>query len=306
MGTGALGGYYGALLARAGDDVTFVARGPRLAQMQREGLHIESSLSGEFRSGGTFTESPAAAGPVDLVLFCVKSFDTPTAAEEIRPCVGPETVVLTLQNGIENEEILSEAFGQSHILAGAARIEATVDDAGTIHQLGPSHRIDFGEWGGGPSARSDELLHAFEAAEIDAHLAPDMRREIWRKFIFLCPVAGLTAATNRTIGEVVTGVETRPVLERAIDEIFRLARAEGIGLPENAVAATMDFLDSVPHQMKTSLQRDLERGKRVEIDALSGAVVRRGRLHNVDTPVHMTLLATIASRSEAAGPTRSV
>jgi 2-dehydropantoate 2-reductase len=297
MGTGALGGYYGGLLARAGHDLTFVARGPRLDRMRREGLRVESSASGDFSAGGAFTDTPQTAGIADLILFCVKSFDTEAAAAEMRPCVGPETAVLTLQNGIENEEILGGMLGQSHILAGAARIEATVDDAGTIRQIGPNHRIDFGEWPGGASARSQLLLEALRGAGIDAYLSADMRLELWRKFIFLCPVAGLTAATGRSVGEVATGPETRPVLERAIDEIYRLARAEAVSLPDEAVASTLAFIDSAPFAMKSSLQRDLERGKRVEIDALSGAVVRRGRLRGVDTPVHLTLLATIKSRS---------
>jgi 2-dehydropantoate 2-reductase len=297
VGTGALGGYYGGLLARAGHDVTFLARGERLEKLRREGMRVESALSGNFQVSGRFTDNPEEASTPDLVLFTVKSYDTRQAAEAVRPHIGPQTMVLCLLNGVENEEILGEAVGHERVLAGAARIEATVDDDGTVKQLGPNHRVDFGEWGRPNGDRTQSLLEELKTAGIDAYLDPDARLALWRKFIFLCPTAALTAATSRSIGEVATMPETKAVLERAVDEIYRVAKAEGVPLPDNAVETTMDFISKMPFGMRSSLQRDLERGRRVEIDALSGAVVRLGEKHQIDTPIHLTLLACVKARA---------
>ncbi len=299
-GTGALGGYYGGLLARAGHQVTFLVRSARIEHLRRDGLHVESAASGNFSVPGVFSDDPRSVGAVDLVLFCVKSFDTAEMAAAIRPCVGSQTAVLSIQNGVENEDTLGEILGPEHILGGAARIEATLTEDGAVKQLSPFHRVDFGEWSGAPDERCHTLLQGLREAGIDAHLAEDARVEVWRKFIFLASIAGLTAATGCTIGQVVALRETRAILERALTEIHQLARAEGVGLPDDIVATTMETVGNIPYHMKSSLQRDLERGRRLEVDALSGAVVRRGRARSVDTPVHETLWACVKARSAAA------
>lgn len=296
MGAGALGGYYGGLLSRAGHEVSFVLRGRRLEAARRDGLRVVSVASGDFTVPGRFVASPAEAGVSDLVLFCVKSFDTRPAAEALRPCLGPETAVLTLQNGIDNEDVLVEVLGERCVLGGAARIEATLADDGTVRQLSRFHRVDFGKWPTGSSELARRLWEDFRAAGIDAHLTEDARLEVWRKFTFLCCSSGITAATGCSMGQMVALPETRDLLKRALEEVQALARAEGVGLPEDIVDRSLEGVAALPYAMRSSLQRDLERGRPLEIDHLSGAVVRHGRLHGVDTPVHQTLWACVKAR----------
>lgn len=305
MGSGALGGYYGGLLARAGHDVTFIVRPSRLQELRRDGLRVESAISGDFTIPGTFAASCEGRREVDLVLFCVKSFDTEAAAEVIAPCIGGRTAILLLQNGVDNEELLAQRFGVERILGGTAQIEATLDERGTVHQLSTFARVNIGEWSGEPTPRTRALLDTLVEAGIDAHLVDDIRLALWQKFLFLCTVAGLTAATGCTIGQIVAMPETREVLQRALHEIDTVARAEGVAMPADAVENALVLIQGIPYDMKTSLQRDLENGRRLEVDALSGSVVRRGRHLGIDTPVHQTLLGCIVARAAASEPAPS-
>lgn len=299
MGAGALGSYYGGLLARAGHDVTFAARGAWLERMRREGMYIESTVSGNFAVDGRFTGDPADAGVVDLVLFGVKSFDTQNAAKAMQPCVGATTAVLSIQNGIDNEEILADLLGAEHVLGGAAQVEGTIGDDGVVRQLSPFSVLIFAEWAGANGVRVEGLAKTLKAADIQVRTPDDVRLLKWQKFVSLCSMAGLTAATGRTMGEVAHMPETRTVLARAISEAYQLGRAEGVRLPENTVESALASASSLPRTMKSSMQRDLERGKQVEIEALSGAVVRRAKPHGLDAPAHEALYAIVKARAVA-------
>lgn len=295
MGAGGVGGYYGGRLAQAGEDVWFVARGRHLAALRERGLRVRST-KGDFELHPVqATDDPGTIPtPVDLVLFCVKSWDTEAAAAAIRPIVGPETGVLTLQNGVENEDRLAAVFGAERVLAGTTQIETTIAEPGLIAHTSPFAKIRFGEWTDGRSPRVVRILAAFERAGVDAEIVDDSRRALWEKFLFLAATAGLTSLTRGTVGEVRGHPLTRELLVEALAEIGAVARARGIALPPDAEAKALAFIDSVPFGMKSSMQRDLERGSRLEVDALSGAVVRLGREHGVPTPVHFTIYAALA------------
>ena len=300
MGAGALGGYYGGLLARAGHEVTFVARGAWLDHLQRHGLRVRSAVSGEFAVARTFTKDPASAGVVDFVLFGVKSFDTEGAAYAMRACIGPDTAVLSIQNGVDNEATLAEVLGADHVLGGAAQIEATIGDDGIVHQLSPFSVIIFAEWSERDGTRVARLAAALEQAGIQARTPGDVQLLKWQKFLPLCSMAPLTAATGWTMAQVARTDETRTVLERALSEVYAVGRAEGVALPNDAVERALASSALLPATMRSSLQRDLERGKAVEIEALSGAVVRRGRRYGIDTPIHEALYAIVRARSASA------
>lgn len=294
MGAGAIGGYYGAVLQQAGHEVAYIARGEHLRAMQQRGLVIDSVNGGFHLTRVEATDDPTAVGPVDLVLFCVKSQDTRQAAEQCRPLVGPSTAVLTLQNGVENDRILAEVLGERQVLAGACRISATIAEPGVIRQPSPFRHITFAELDGSRSARAQAILSVFEEAGIPAELSDDPGRVLWEKFLFLAPLAGITAVTLAPVGAVRDTPEAWRMLVEAIEEVDRVARARGINLPPDAVERTLEAVRRAPADMKSSMQQDREKGRYLEVDALSGAVVRLGAEAGVSTPVHRYLHACLA------------
>lgn len=294
MGAGAIGGYYGALLQQAGHQVVFIARGAHLEAMQRQGLVIDS-VNGSFHLARVeATGDPAAVGPVDLVLFCVKSQDTRQAAEQCRPLVGPGTAVLTLQNGVENHLILAEVLGRQHVLAGSCRISATIAEPGVIRQPSPFRNVTFAELDGSRSARAEAILAALEQAGIPTELSDDADRVLWEKFLFLAPLAGVTAVTLAPVGAVRDTPAAWDLLVEAVQEVDRVGRARGVNLPADAVERTLDTVRRAPAGMKSSMQQDREKGRYLEVDALNGAVVRLGAEAGVPTPVHRYLHACLA------------
>ncbi len=296
MGAGAVGGYFGGLLARAGEDVVFVARGEHLRAIQEHGLRVYS-VHGDFHLRVRATDDPAQVGPVDLVLFCVKSYDTVQAAHAVLPMVGPDTAVLSIQNGVENEQQIEAIVGPGHVLGGATQIESTISEPGVIRQTSQLRRILFCELDGRPTSRARQILETMLRAEIDARLTSDCPKTKWDKFIFLASMAGMTSVCRATIGQVVANPEAKAVLERAVREAWQVGRAMGVALEDDAVENVMQFLSNLPYGMKSSMQRDLERGRRLEVDALSGAVVRYGRQVGVDTPVHHAIYAALKLQS---------
>lgn len=296
MGAGAVGGYFGGLLARAGEDVVFVARGDHLRALQEHGLRVYS-VHGDFQLRVRATDDPSQIGPVDLVLFCVKSYDTVEAAHAVLPMVGPETAVLSIQNGVDNEQQIEAIVGPGHVLGGATQIESTVSEPGVIRQTSQLRRVLFCELDGRPTPRARRILEAMLRADIDARLTTDCPRTKWEKFIFLSSMAGMTSVCRATIGQVMADSEARAVLERAVREAWLVGRGLGVALEDNAVESVLEFLSKLPYGMKSSMQRDLERGRRLEVDALSGAVVRYGRKVGVDTPVHHSIYAALKLQS---------
>jgi 2-dehydropantoate 2-reductase len=300
MGAGATGGYFGALLARGGEDVSFIARGPHLAAIRAGGLRVRAPGE-EFTVPARATDDPSEVGPVDVVLFAVKSFDTETAADACVPLVAPGTAMLSIQNGIDNEDVLASWFGAARVLGGSTRIEASMPEPGVVQRHSDFQRLDFGPWSGPIADRDQTLLATMKRCGVDAGLDADVRRMKWEKFVFLCPLALVTSATRATAGEVRSVPETRALFAAAVQEIVDVAAASGIKLgADSTVERILTTLDSVPSSMKTSMQRDLERGRRLELEAFAGALRRAGRSNGVATPVHDMLYAVLRPAALAA------
>ncbi len=292
MGTGGTGGYFGAKLARAGEDVTFVARGAHLTAIRERGLEVRSAIEGEWTVRAPAVERLEGLAPADLVLFCVKSFDTETAAEVIRPVVGPHTGVLPIQNGVDNEDKLEQILGSGHTMGGVAMVFATIEAPGVIRHalLG---RLVFGEMDGRPSDRARAFLAACERAAIPAELSADMLRTLWEKYVFLAAHAGMTALSRLPAGELRQVPETREMYRRLLEEMTALGRAAGANLHPGTVDTCLGMLDAVGPGAFTSLYHDLTHGKRMELDAIHGHAVRLGERHGIATPMLFAVYAAL-------------
>ncbi len=294
MGTGGVGGYFGGLLARAGFPVCFIARGPHLRALRADGLTVNSVEPGDFNvRNALFTHDAAAAGPCDVVLYCVKTPSNDDVIPFIRPMMGPGSVVLSLQNGVDNGALLAREYGEDRVMEGAAYIFSTIAAPGRIHQTGGPRRIVFGQPGGGASPRGEEIVAAMGRARIDARLSPDIRIELWNKFILICAVSGMTALTRRSLGEVLGYEGTARMARGVMREVFQLALAMGIPLEPEADAANYGLMAQQHSSSKGSMCHDLEAGRRLEIDALCGYVSRMARVHGVAAPLNDYLYDTL-------------
>ena len=308
VGAGAVGGYYGAVLAKSGEEVAFIARGAHLEAMQQKGLQVDS-VPGDFllpAANFTATENPADVGPVDLVFFSVKTYGTEAAARSIPPLLGPETVILTVQNGVDNVDRILQALAPLNppALAGAVYIEATLKAPGHIVQGGGPRRLVFGELDGRITQRGKTILESMERAEIPCEFVSDIEEALWTKFLYICPMSGLTAVTGRGIRAILDLPETRALFVEAMQEVDALARARGVTLPKDAGEKTLAFADGLP-DMRSSLQKDLEAGRPLEIESLSGAVVRLGEEAGVQTPIHRVLYACLKAQDPGGQAQRS-
>lgn len=294
VGAGAVGGYYGARLAAAGHQVLFLARGTRAAALRRAGLEVRSEL-GDLRVDPVeVIEDARAAGPVELVIVAVKLWDTEAAAREMAPLVGEGTAVVSLQNGVEKEETIAGVIGEAPVLGGVTYILADRAAPGVVVHSGRLQRVVVGELSGGVSRRVAAVVAALAAAGIDAVASPDVRREIWEKLAFLAATSAATAVTRQTIGAVRSHPATRELLRAAMAEAVTVARAEGLEIADGFVEERLRFVDTLPADGRASMAHDLLRGARLELDWLSGAVVRRGARAGLPTPVHSTLYAALA------------
>ena len=292
VGTGGVGGYFGARLARAGEDVTFLARGEHLRAIRSGGLRVRSR-EGEWVVPSPATDDPETVGPVDLILFCVKSFDTEKVAPAILPTVGSETILLSLQNGVDNEEKIEAVVGPGRVMGGVAYIFSTIEASGVItHTHGG--KIAFGELDGSESDRGRRLRRVFDGAAIPSEHSPQIRRLLWEKYLFITTMGGLTALTRCQVGVVRSNPETRRLFLTLLDELARVARAAGAPLPPGAVDAAVRAADALPPGMYSSLYHDLIHGKRLEIDALQGHAVRLGEALGVPTPALSAVYAALA------------
>jgi 2-dehydropantoate 2-reductase len=292
MGTGGVGGYFGGLLARAGIDVHFVARGKHLQSIQEEGLQVVSS-QGNFRVLVHATSEPFEIGPVDLLLFCVKSFDTLDAARASAPMVEEDTMVLTLQNGIDNVDKLSQYFGPERILGGTTYIEATLASPGVIAHTGRLGRIVFGDPSGEKSERAEGVLDIFRKAGIDASLSMNIQEVLWSKFLFICGVHGVSTLSRAPLGLVLSCPETRELMKGVMEEVFELAKKRGIALSDNEVPEALALAESYNKRFKCSMLRDLEWRRQMEIDALNGMVVKLGNEAGVESPLNRAIYACL-------------
>lgn len=299
-GSGGVGGYFGGLLARAGEEVGFVARGEHLRALRERGLRVRTR-DDDFTIPVRASNDPTAFGTPDLVLFCVKSYDTDAAAEQLRPVVGPETAVLTLQNGVQNAEKLERAFGRRAVMIGAAYIETSIAGPGLIDAPSPRRALVFGELDNRRSPRAEQLLEACLRAGIDATLSARMLQVWWEKFLFISAMAGMTTITRRPIGEVRAHAATRRMLRGLLDEGAAVARAAGVGLTDDLPQQIIRMTDGLQPTMKSSMQRDLERGRRLEIDDLNGSLVQLGERHGVPTPLNFAVAAVLSLENRGYG-----
>jgi len=297
MGSGGTGGYFGAKLARAGEEVTFVARGPHLAAIRAGGLRVKSAVEGEWTVRATAADRLDGEPPADLVLFCVKSFDTEEAAALIRPVVGPDTGVLCIQNGVDNEEKLERALGPGHVLGGAARVFATIAAPGVISHTFAGH-VTFGEMDGRETERARRFLAACEKASIPAELVRDVNRALWDKYVFLTTHAGMTALTRCPAGVLRAIPEVREAYRRLLTELLAIARAVGVTLGGDLL--DLKLLDVVAPNASSSLHHDLTHGKRLELDALHGHAVRLAERHGVAAPTLFAVYAALRPYQDGA------
>ncbi|HET9925543.1 MAG TPA: 2-dehydropantoate 2-reductase [Methylomirabilota bacterium] len=292
MGSGGTGGYFGAKLARAGEDVTFVARGAHLAALSANGLRIKSAVEGDWTVRAAAVERLDGAPQADLVLFCVKSFDTEEAARLIRPVVGPATGVLSIQNGVDNEEKLARVLGAGHVLGGAVRVFATIEAPGVIAHTFGGH-LAFGEMDGRETERARAFLAACRKASIPAELVPDVTRALWEKYVFLTTHAGVTALTRCPAGVLRAVPEIRELYRRTVTEILAIGRAAGVPVDDAVLEQGMKFLDTVAPNAYSSLHHDLVTGKRLELEALHGHAVRLAERHGVAAPTVFAIYAAL-------------
>lgn len=302
MGAGGMGGYFGGRLARSGAAVAFVARGEHLRAIQARGLVVKS-IGGDFTVGAPATDDPGRVpdliGPVDLVLFCVKSYDTEAAAEALRPLLAPDTAVLTLQNGVVNLETLTRVLGAGRVLGGLVYGFAVIESPGVVRHT-QGGRIVFGELDGRESPRAARFLAAGRLAGFPIEVSPAIRREVWQKYMVICALSGLTALTRRPIGEIRSCPESRRLYRTILEELAAVAAADGAGLPPDAVGTCLANADSLAPDSYSSLYHDLVNGRRLELEALQGHAVRLGARHGIPTPALFAVYAALRPSALAA------
>lgn len=300
MGSGGIGGYFGARLAKGGADVIFIARGRHLEAMRRDGLLIESAQGNIHVPDVQATDDPASVGMADLVMVGVKLWDTEEAAEAVLPLARAGAAVVSFQNGVQKDDILRAVVGEAALMGGVSYIAASIARPGVIAHVGHMQRLVFGEFDGSRSARAEAFLTACQRGGIDAELHPDIRRATWEKFVFLVGLSATTSGVRRPVGVVRANETSRALLLDVMREVVAVGRARGVDLapdfPENRLA----FIDTLPAAMTSSMHGDLERGSRLEVDWLSGGVVRMGADLGVPTPLNRAIVALLAPHAAGA------
>lgn len=284
IGVGGVGGYFGARLAQAGCDVGFVARGVQLTALRERGLRVEGDLGHIHLPQIRVSEDPEALGRADVVLICVKLWDTESAARAVKPIVNEETAVISLQNGAGKERVLSQVLGAHAVVGGVCYVAAKIRSPGVILQTGKMQSLIFGERDGAASARTERFLEACQRGGIDAEISPDIRRAIWEKFVFVVGTSATTTTMRSTIGPIRTNPRTRAFLLEIMREVAAVGRAHGVPLAEDFAETRLTFCDSLPSVMTSSMHTDLEQGKPLELEWLSGSVVELGEAVGLPTP----------------------
>jgi 2-dehydropantoate 2-reductase len=298
MGTGGVGGYFGARLAQAGHEVAFVARGRQLEALRAHGLRVESPLGDVHLPDVEATDEPTGIGTVDLVLFSVKLWDTLAAAEAIKPLLGEKTAVVSFQNGVVKDDILRQALGAGHVIGGVCYIAATIAEPGLIRHSGTLQKLVFGEYDGSLSPRVRQFRDACAEAGIDAEISDRIEQTIWEKFVFLVGLSGTTSLARSAIGPIRSHPRSRAFLHDVMEEVVQVAGAQGVPLPAGYADERLAFTDQVPASMTSSMHHDLERGNRLEVAWLSGDVVERGAHLGVATPCNRAIFDILSVHSE--------
>lgn len=293
-GTGGVGGYFGGRLAQAGEDVTFIARGAHLAAMRQNGLKVESLLGHFSIDPVQATDNPAEVGPVDVVLLGVKTWQVTDAAQAMRPMIGPETLVIPLQNGVTAADEVAAVLGAEHVIGGLCRISALVPAPGLVRHVGVPPYVAFGPLNGETRPRVAEIHAAFARCQgLTVEIPVDIKVALWNKFLFIAAASGVGAVTRQPMGVYRAVPESRALLQAALEETSAVARARGVNLPAEAVQKTLAFIDSSAPEIMASMQRDIMEGRPSELDAQNGAVVRLGREMGVPTPTHAFIYAAL-------------
>jgi 2-dehydropantoate 2-reductase len=304
LGSGGVGGYYGARLARAGHDVTFIARGAHLAAIRERGLEVRSPALGDFIVCAPAEEDPSRVGPVDLVIVAVKAYDNDTALPRVGPMLGPGTSILTLQNGVDSVSDLAALYGEPAVIGGTTYVATSIVAPGVIEQNGSHRRVIIGEIFGNPPRLSDRVRavrDAMAGADIEVEAVDDGRVPIWEKFIFLVSLAGFTGAARLPIGPLWSDQQIRAQFLEGCREVEQVARAEGVPVAADTIERIGRYVGKIPGSMRSSLLIDLSQGKRIEVEALLGAVVRRAARAGVPVPITSTLYAVLKPWAHPAG-----
>jgi len=294
VGAGGVGGYFGGLLARGGQEVHFLARGEHLQAIRARGLRVVSTTHGEFVISPARAESdPERIGPVDYVLVAVKTFQLAAAAPNLSPLVGKGTTVIPLLNGVEAHDVLRRHLPAEAIVGGLCAVFSQVESPGVIRMEGRTRRVVVGELDGPPSERLDRIVAVWTGQGADAVQSDDIRAALWTKFLFIASMGGITSLARATTGEVRSAGETRSLLAEAFREVEAVAGAQGIHLAADVVEKTLTMVDGLEPQVTTSMQRDVVADRPFELEAFSGTVVRLGRALNAPTPVHEAIYALL-------------
>jgi 2-dehydropantoate 2-reductase len=294
MGAGGLGGYFGARLAAAGNDVAFVARGAHLAAMRQNGLRVTSARGDLHLRDVVATDDPATLAPADVVIIGVKLWDTEAAAVAVKPLVRPGTAVVSFQNGVSKDDVLASVLGREAIIGGVGQIGVVIASPGVIAHTGTMAKLIFGELDNRRSARVEALYTSCTDAGIDAEIADDIGLAIWQKFVFLVAMSGCTASMRSTIGPIRANPQARGFFLDVVREAVAVGRAMGVALPADYAEQRMAFVETLPPQMTASMQGDLARGNRLELPWLSGAVVELGAQVGVPTPLNRAVRDVLA------------
>jgi 2-dehydropantoate 2-reductase len=293
VGAGGVGGGFGAALAKAGADVTFIARGAHLAAMKAHGLKIQGPRGDTHLAPTQATDDPSSIGVVDIVLFCVKLWDIESAGAHIKPLIGSNTGVITLQNGIDAHERLLPILGSGAVMGGVAQISASIIAPGVIQQVGTFMRVIVGELDGKRSERAEAFLALCQKAGFEATLSEAILTELWMKFILLASNAGIMSLARQPIGQLRDDPDLQPIFQAAYQEAIDIGRAKGVALPADALERVLEFTKHLPPAMKASMALDLDRGNRLEVPWLSGKVAELGRQFGIPTPTHSMIHAML-------------
>lgn len=298
MGSGGVGGYFGGRLAQAGHEVSFVARGAHLQALRKHGLRVLSPHGDLHLKQVRAFESPAEITGADFVLFGVKLWDTMDAAQSLWPLLGEDTVVVSFQNGVVKDDLLREALGARHVAGGVGYIAASIAEPGVIRHNGSMQRLVFGEFDGSTSPRLQAFAAACARAGIDHELSPRIRQAQWEKFVFLVGLSATTTLARLPIGRIRSHPRAHAFLHDVMDEVVKVARAEGVALPPEYAENRLAFADTLPETMTSSMHHDLERGNRLELPWLSGDVVERGRRLGVPTPCNRAVVDILSLHAD--------
>ncbi len=296
FGVGGAGGYFGARLAQAGENVTFIARGEHLDAIREHGLRVDSILGDFVVSPVHVTDDPVQVGPVDMVLLGVKAWQVPMVMQAVRPLVGPGTAIVPLQNGVEAPAQIAKELGAEHVVGGLAKIISFKVGAGHIRHAGAEPYIAIGELDKQPSERTEQIRQVLQKAGISADIPADIQAALWQKFLLVASWGGVGTVTNAPIGVVRSVPETRRMLEKSMTEVLAVAQAQKIAIEDNTIQKTLAFVDTLPPNGTTSLHRDIMAGKPSELESWNGAVVRLGQEVDVATPLNTFIYNSLLPR----------